>query len=297
MITKIILDNIKFDQEETKEVIIPSKIINTVNSTLEDWIKFPRIIQILKNVKEFFEGQFLRPLEFKYDKERESTLEIWMDWKGDTYKYSEVFYESKRVMESLIKNNSWIFCRYEETPDFVLDKSFLNEKGLRDYTKFSDWLSMSLLYCFSPGEELIREMKGIIIVDEWFNIITHKNFLDKFKSEFPDLNYNKIISEVVINGLGFSEYERLDEDNTNLCSSIIKGVKMRIETAGSGFIRLSRIVPLMIASKKYELTLASSDPLDISLHPSLGKALMEWYLEDNLIRPIIRLQNCTSVGA
>jgi hypothetical protein len=86
-------------------------------------------------------------------------------------------------------------------------------------------------------------------------------------------------------------YERLDEDNKSLISKTRPDIKIGLELAGSGFHRLSRLVPLMVASKKLGLMLVSSSPLDYCLHPILGKALMEWYLKDNPNPPIAKLSN------
>jgi hypothetical protein len=213
-----------------------------------------------------------------------------MKWKEKIYKYSMVFYKSELVMETLLADQSWVFSRLKDNPDFALDSSYLNDIGKVDYKKHKDLFSSSFLYCFEPGEELLREIQNIIIVDDWMKL-GHFEFIRKFETIFNDLSYNKIINEM-ISQFGFSEdYEKLEEDNETLVSSIKPDIKLRLELAGSGFLRLSRLYPLMIASKKEGLMMIATDPYDLNLHPVLGRALMKWFLKDNQKPPIGKLTN------
>jgi AAA15 family ATPase/GTPase len=212
-----------------------------------------------------------------------------MEWNGKTYTYSMVFCDSELVMESLLEGQSWIFSRLKDNPDFALDPSYLNELGKDRYETYKGISSASLLNCFKPGEELLKEIKNIIVVDEWMEM-GHQEFIRKFKSAF-DLSYNKLINEL-INEYGFSEdYEKLDEDNETLISARKSGIKIPIELTGSGFHRLLRLYPLMVASKEKRLMMIATDPYDYCLHPILGRALMKWFLKDNPNPPIGRLTN------
>ena len=290
MITRITLDNI-YSKGGRLEFTVPSKMIVNRLCSFEEWDSFTDKVNVLKKVKEIFENEINLLSDFEYDPTKESTLEIHMKWREEDYTYSMVFCESKLVMESMLENQKWIFSRLKDNPDFALNPTFLNDKGKRQYKKYRDDFPASLLYCFIPGEELLKELRSIIILDEWLEDLGHKGFLRKFKKTFPDLNYNKIINWMIPN-FGFGEdYSRLDEDNKNLISKTRPDIKIGLELAGSGFHRLSRLVPLMVASKKHGLMLVSSSPLDYCLHPILGKALMEWYLKDNPNPPIAKLSN------
>lgn len=290
MITRITLDNI-YSKGGRLEFTVPSKIIVNRLCSFEEWDSFTAEVNVLKKVKGFFKNEINLLSDFEYDPTKESTIEIHMRWREEDYTYSMVFYESKLVMESMLENQKWIFSRLKDNPDFALDPTFLNDKGERQYRKYRDNSPASLLHCFKPGEELLKELRSIIILDEWVEDLGHKGFLRKFKRDFPDLDYNKIMNWVITN-FGFGEdYDRLDEDNENLISKIRPDIKIKLELAGSGFRRLSRLVPLMVASKKQNLMLVSSSPLDYCLHPILGKALMKWYLKDNPNPPIAKLSN------
>ena len=289
MITRITLDNI-FDKRGGKqEYTVPSNLIINQNSTAEEWDEFGEKVEVIKRVKRLFRNSTNIIPDFEYNSSKESTLEIQMEWNGKTYTYSMVFCDLELVMESLLEGRSWIFSRLKDNPDFALDHSYLNELGKDRYETYKGISSASLLNCFKPGEELLKEIRNIIVVDEWMEM-GHREFIRKFESAF-DLSYNKLINEL-INEYGFSEdYEKLDEDNKTLISARKSGIRIPIELTGSGFYRLLRLYPLMIASKEKGLMMIATDPYDYCLHPILGRALMKWFLKDNPNPPIGKLSN------
>ena len=290
MISRITLDNMYDQKGGRKEYIVPSKMLINRNSSVEEWYGFDSKVEVLKMVKDIFRNKINLYPDFEHDTSKESTLEIQIKWENKTYTYSLVFYKSELVMESLLEDQAWIFSRLKDNPDFALNSAYLTEEGRKNYKQFKGIFPASLLYCFKPGKEILKEVRNIIVVDDWMELI-HDDFLKKFESTFSDLSYNILVNEM-IQEFGFSEdYEKLDEDNRHLISSKNREIKLRIEFAGSGFHRLSRLYPLMVASKKEELMMIATDPFDYCLHPVLGKALMKWFLEDNQNPPIGKLVN------
>ena len=95
-------------------------------------------------------------------------------------------------MESLLEGQAWIFSRLKDNPDFALNPTFLNEKGLKCYDKYKETFPASLLYCFKPGEEILKELRNIIVVDDWMKI--EHEFIRKFESTFSGLSYNVIVN-------------------------------------------------------------------------------------------------------
>ena len=273
-----------------KEFSVPSQMMIDRNSTVEEWDGFGEKVKVIKKVKELFQYNINMIPNFEYDSSKESTLEIQMKWEDKTYTYSLVFCNTELVMESLLEGQSWIFSRLKDNPDFALNPSYLNEKGAKSYLKYRDTFPANLLFCFKPGEEMLKELRNIIVVDEWMEL-GHHEFIRRFESTFLNLSYNGIINEM-INRFGFSEdYERLDEDNESLIFAINSNISIPIELTGSGFRRLSKLFPLMVASKRDGLMMIATDPYDYCLHPILGRALMGWYLIDNPNPPIGKLAN------
>ena len=290
MITRITLDNMYDVRGGKKEFSVPSQMMINRNSTAEEWDRFGEKVKVVKKVKELFQYDINMIPDFEYDPSKESTLEIQMKWEDKTYTYSLVFCNTELVMESLLEGQSWIFSRLKDNPDFALNPSYLNEKGAKSYLKYRDTFPANLLFCFKPGEEMLKELRNIIVVDDWMKI-EHDGFIRKFESTFPDFSYNKL-ANVMIHEFGFSEdYERLDEDNKHLISARNPDIKIKLELTGSGFLRLSRLYPLMVASKTRGLMMIATDPYDYCLHPILGRALMKWFLKDNSNPPIGKLSN------
>jgi len=287
MITKIILDNI-YSKNNKLEYIIPNRLMGK-NSTIDEWCGLDSNIEIIRKVKNLFSYNYNIIVDFECNPERESTIEIEMKKKDKVYTYSIVFYESSVVMESFLENHNWIFSRFIDNSDFALDSSYLNDKGKECYRYYKDIHSISLLPYFIPGEELLKDLKSIIIVDDWIKM-EHQDFIRNFESTFPDLSYNDLINKLI--KFGFSDsFDGLERDNITLRSAYKPELKIELEFAGSGFIRLSKLFPLMVASKKKSLMLISTDPYDLNLHPILGKSLMTWFLKDNLNPPIGKLIN------
>jgi hypothetical protein len=273
-----------------KEFSVPSQMMINRNSTAEEWDGFGEKVKVVKKVKELFQYDINMIPDFEYDPSKESTLEIQMKWEDKTYTYSLVFCNTELVMESLLEGQSWIFSRLKDNPDFALNPSYLNEKGVKSYIKYRDTFPANLLFCFKPGEELLKELRNIIVVDEWIEL-GHREFIRRFESTFSDLSYNGIVNEM-INWFGFSEdYEKLDEDNENLIFARNSEIRIPIELTGSGFRRLSRLFPLMVASKRDRLMMIATDPYDYCLHPLVGRALMAWFLKDNPNPPLGKLAN------
>lgn len=290
MITRITLDNMYDIRGGKEEYSIPSQMLINQNSTAEEWDGFWEKVEVIKRVKGLFRNEINVIPDFEHDSTKESTLEIQVKQEEKVYTYSMVFYNSELVMESLLEGQAWIFSRLRDNPDFALDPTFLNDKGKRYYDKYKETFPASLLYCFKPGEEILKELRNIIVVDDWMKI-EHHEFIRKFESTFSGLSYNVIVNSMITR-FGFSEdYEKLDEDNRTLISSRNSSIKIPIELTGSGFYRLSRLYPLMAASKRDKLMMIATAPYDYCLHPILGKALMRWFLKDNQNPPIGKLSN------
>ena len=114
----------------------------------------------------------------------------------------------------------------------------------------------------------------------------------RFPNGITAARITSYINNVMIHEFGFSEdYERLDEDNKHLISARNPDIKIKLELTGSGFLRLSRLYPLMVVSKTRGLMMIATDPYDYCLHPILGRALMKWFLKDNSNPPIGKLSN------
>ena len=290
MITRITLDNMYNVRGGKEEYSVPSQMLLNRNSTIEEWGGFWKKVEVIKKVKELFRNEINIIPDFEHDSSKESTLEIQVEQEEKVYTYSMVFCDSELVMESLLEGQDWIFSRLKDNPDFALNPTFLNEKGLKCYDKYKETFPASLLYCFKPGEEILKELRNIIVVDDWMKI-EHYEFIRKFESTFSGLSYNVIVNSM-ITWFGFSEdYERLDEDNRTLILARNPNNKIEIELTGSGFLWLSRLFPLMVASKRDKLMMIATDPYDYCLHPILGRALMEWFLKDNPNPPIGKLSN------
>lgn len=290
MITKIVLDNI-YVRGEKIEVELPKSILQNTEATYEEWEKFYIKVDAIKAIRTYFDNTVNPDVEpfSNSDPSKESVIEIQMEWEGKIYKYSTTYYNSELVMESLLGDGNWIFSRIKDTPDFALDPNYLEEGRAKDYEKYKGLFRLYNILYFTPGIELMKEIKNMIIVDDWKSL-TRTSYLEKFKREFPGLNYKEIIDEMISN-FGFSEYKGIAENGLYLISDWRSGVLMPVESSGSGFAWLSFIVPLMVAAKKYGILLVSTIPLDNCLHPILGKALMKWYLKDNLNYPVCRLHN------
>ena len=290
MITRITIDNMYDVRGGKEEYSVPSHMLLNRNSTFKEWDGFCEKVEVIKKVKELFRNEINIISDFEHDSSKESTLEIQVEQEEKTYTYSMVFCDSELVMESLLEGQDWIFSRLKDNPDFALNPTFLNEKGLKCYDKYKETFPASLLYCFKPGEEILKELRNIIVVDDWMKI-KHYEFIRKFESTFSGLSYNVIVNSM-ITWFGFSEdYERLDEDNRTLILARNPNNKIEIELTGSGFLWLSRLFPLMVASKRDKLMMIATDPYDYCLHPILGRALMEWFLKDNPNPPIGKLSN------
>ena len=271
MVTRITLDNID-TKGGREEYVVPEKLLINQNSTAEEWDEFGRRVWVIKKVKELFQNHFNLFPSFEQNNSRESTLEIQVKEEDKIYTYSMVFYESQLVMESLLEGKSWIFSRLSDNPDFALDPSYLNEKGKEMYQKFKHIFPISLLHCFKPGEKMLKEIRNIIVVDDWMKL-KHQEFIRKFESTFPELSYNNLMNEMIKTYFP-NDYEGLEKDNQTLIFAQKPKLKIELEMAGSGFIRLSRLYPLMVASKTRKLMMIATEPYDLPLNPILGKALM-----------------------
>jgi len=292
MITKIILNNL-YGRKEIN-VSVSQKLFD-YKATFSELEELRDIIEIIKSIQNVFKNEInikIPSQYYSFSGSKESSIEIQMIWNEKTYTYLLVFVDSTICMETLLEGKSWIFSKLIDNPDFAFNPSYLNEKGKKFYEIYKKVPSISLLFCFNPGEELLNEIKNIIIIDDWWNIPCHQEFVKRFETTFPDLSYNKLINEM-INKFGFSsEYKKLNEDNKSLLLSSIKSdITINILDSGSGFVWLSRIYPLMVASKKENLLMISSIPYDFHLHPILGKKLMTWFLEDNNNLIIGKLSN------
>lgn len=293
MITKIIVNNL-YKRIKEFNVSVSQKLFD-YKATLSELKELRDSIEIIKFIQNVFKNEIDIKIPSQYysfsEESKESSIEIQMIWNEKTYTYLLVFGDSTIYMETLLEGKSWIFSKLIDNPDFAFNPSYLNEMGKKFYKISKKIPSMSLLFCFNPGEELLNEIKSIIIIDDWWNIPYHQEFVKRFETTFPDLSYNKLINEM-IDKFGFSsEYEKLSEDNNSLLSSIKSDITINILDSGSGFIWLSRIYPLMVASKKENLPTISSIPYDFCLHPILGKKLMTWFLEDNNNLIIGKLSN------
>ena len=287
MITKITLDNMY--SSGRKEYITPGKLILNKHSTIKEWEELNPLIDAIRKVKELFRYETNIIINFENDSSRESTLEIQTEDEGKIYTYSLVFYDSRIVMESLLEGQNWIFSRLIDNPDFALNPAYLNDKGKKCYKNYRETFPASLLFCFKPGEKLLKELKDIIVVDDWMRM-KHQEFVDKFESTFPDLFYNELMNKMITTF--FSEdYSGLEKDNRTLRFAKKPDIKIDIMLAGSGFLRFSRLFPLMVASKKRGLMMIAVEPYDLCLHPILGKALMTWFLDGNSNPPIGKLVN------
>ena len=213
MITKIILDNI-YTKGGREEYVVPEKLLINRNSTAEEWDEFGRRVWVINKVKELFQNHINLFPDFEYDNSRESTLEIQAKEKDKIYTYSLVFCESQLVMESLLEGKSWIFSRLSDNPDFALDPSYLNEKGKEIYQKYKHIFPISLLHCFKPGEKMLREIRNIIVVDDWMKL-KHLEFIRQFESAFPDLSYNNLMNEMIKTYFS-KDYDELEKDNQTL---------------------------------------------------------------------------------
>lgn len=288
MITRITLDNID-TKGGREEYVAPEKLLINQNSTAEEWDEFGRKVWVIKKVKELFQNHINLFSNFEQDNSRESTLEIQVKEEDKIYTYSLVFYESQLVMESLLEGKSWIFSRFSDNPDFALNPSYLNEKGKEIYQKYKQIFPICLLYCFKPGVKILREIRNIIVVDDWMKF-RHLEFIKQFESTFPGLSYNNLMNEMIKTYFP-EDYDGLEKDNQTLRLAHKPKLKIELELAGSGFIRLSRLFPLMVASKTEKLMMIATEPYDLSLHPILGRALMKWFLKDNSNPPIGKLSN------
>ena len=269
--------------------ITPGKLIMNKHSTMDEWEKLDPWVNAIRKVKELFRYETNLIINFEHDPLRESTLEIQTEDEGKIYTYSLVFYDSMIVMESLLEGQNWIFSRLIDNPDFALNPTYLNDKGKKCYKSYREVFPASLLFCFKPGEKLLKELKNIIVVDDWMKM-EHQELVDKFESTFPDLSYNGLINKMIT--IFFSEdYSELEKDNRTLRFAKKPDIRIDIMLAGSGFLRLSRLFPLMVASKKMGLMMIATEPYDLCLHPILGKALMTWFLDGNLNPPIGKLVN------
>ena len=287
MITKITLDNMY--SSGRKEYITPGKLILNKHSTIKEWEELNPLIDAIRKVKELFRYETNIIINFENDSSRESTLEIQTEDEEKIYTYSLVFYDSRIVMESLLEGQNWIFSRLIDNPDFALNPAYLNDKGKKCYKNYRETFPASLLFCFKPGEKLLKELKDIIVVDDWMKM-KHQEFVDKFESTFPDLLYNELMNKMITTF--FSEdYSGLEKDNRTLRFAKKPDIKIDIMLAGSGFLRFSRLFPLMVASKKRGLMMIAVEPYDLCLHPILGKALMTWFLDGNSNPPIGKLVN------
>ena len=287
MITKITLDNMY--SSGRKEYITPGKLILNKHSTIKEWEELNPLIDAIRKVKELFRYETNIIINFENDSSRESTLEIQTEDEEKIYTYSLVFYDSRIVMESLLEGQNWIFSRLIDNPDFALNPAYLNDKGKKCYKNYRETFPASLLFCFKPGEKLLKELKDIIVVDDWMRM-KHQEFVDKFESTFPDLFYNELMNKMITTF--FSEdYSGLEKDNRTLRFAKKPDIKIDIMLAGSGFLRFSRLFPLMVASKKRGLMMIAVEPYDLCLHPILGKALMTWFLDGNSNPPIGKLVN------
>lgn len=289
MITKITLDNI-CTKGERREIDFsnPRVIIENLKENYDEWCRIPEIIEVVRLMKRIFSISFNINTDFlkRADQSKESMVELEMVLEGNIYKYSTVYYERELVMENLLRNGALIFSRLKDDPDFALDSSYLRDD---EYYTLKEIFNLYTIKCFNPGMELINEVTNTIIVDDWTGI-GRVDFLNKFKRQFPELYYKEIIDRM-IQDFGFGdEYKEIDKTGLCLIHNRFK-TEMSVLTAGSGFNWLCIIVPLMVASKKYELPLMSSVPLDCSLHPILGEKLMRWFLKNNPNYPICRLQN------
>ena len=288
MITRITLDNMYDVRGGKEELNIPSQMLINRNSTAEEWDGFWKKVEVIKKVKGLFRNEINVIPDFEHDSTKESTLEIQTEDEGKIYTYSLVFCDSMLVMESLLEGQNWIFSRLIDNPDFALNPAYLNDKGKKYYKNYRKMFPTILLFCFKPGEKLLKELKDIIVVDDWMKM-KHWEFVDEFESTFPDLSYNGLMNKMITTF--FSEdYSRLEKDNRTLRFAKKPDIKIDIMLAGSGFIRLSRLFSLMVASKKKRLMIAT-DPYDYCLHPILGRALMRWFLKDNPNPPIGKLSN------
>jgi hypothetical protein len=288
MITRITLDNM-YSKGGKKEYITPGKLILNKHSTMEEWEELNPLVDIIRKVKELFRYETNIITNFENDPSRESTLEIQTEDEGKIYTYSLVFCNSMIVMESLLEGQNWIFSRLIDNPDFALNPAYLNDKGKKCYKNYRETFPASLLFCFKPGEKLLKELKDIIVVDDWMKM-RHQEFVDKFESTFPDFSYNELINKMITTF--FSEdYSGLGKDNQTLGFAKKPEIKIDIMLAGSGFLRLSRLFPLMVVSKKKGLMMIATEPYDLSLHPILGKELMTWFLDGNSNPPIGKLVN------
>ena len=288
MITRITLDNM-YSKCRNENYITPGKLILNKHSTMEEWEELNPLVDIIRKVKELFRYETNIITNFENDPSRESTLEIQTEDEGKIYTYSLVFCDSMIVMESLLEGQNWIFSRLIDNPNFALNPTYLNDKGKKCYKNYRETFPASLLFCFKPGEKLLKELKDIIVVDDWMKM-GHWEFVNKFESTFPDFSYNELMNKMITTF--FSEdYSGLEKDNRTLRFANKLDIKIDIMLAGSGFLRLSRLFPLMVASKKKGLMMIAAEPYDLCLHPILGKALMTWFLDGNLNPPIGKLVN------
>jgi hypothetical protein len=278
-----------YSKRRSENYIAPGKLIVNRNSTIDEWEKLDPWVDAIRKLKELFRYETNIIIDFEHDPSIESTLEIQTEDEGKIYTYSLVFCDSMIVMESLLEDQNWIFSRLIDNPDFALNPAYLNDKGKKCYKYYRETFPASLLFCFKPGEKLLKELKDIIVVDDWMKM-GHREFVDKFESAFPDLSYNELMNKMITTF--FSEdYSGLEKDNRTLRFAKKPDIKIDILLAGSGFLRLSRLFPLMTASKKMELMMIAVEPYDLCLHPILGKALMTWFLEGNKNPPIGKLIN------
>ena len=259
------------------------------HSTMEEWEELNPWVDAIRKVKELFRYETNIITNFENDPSRESTLEIQTEDEGKIYTYSLVFYNSMIVMESLLEGQNWIFSRLIDNPDFALNPDYLNDKGKKCYKNYRETFPASLLFCFKPGEKLLKELKNIIMVDDWMKM-KHWEFVDEFESTFPDLSYNELMNKMITTFFP-EDYSGLEKDNRTLRFGNEPDLKIDIMLAGSGFLRLSRLFPLMVASKKKGLMMIATEPYDLCLHPILGKALMTWFLDGNSNPPIGKLVN------
>jgi len=269
--------------------ITPGKLIMNKHSTMEEWEELNPWVDAIRKVKELFRYETNIITNFENDPSRESTLEIQTEDEGKIYTYSLVFYNSMIVMESLLEGQNWIFSRLIDNPDFALNPDYLNDKGKKCYKNYRETFPASLLFCFKPGEKLLKELKNIIMVDDWMKM-KHWEFVDEFESTFPDLSYNELMNKMITTFFP-EDYSGLEKDNRTLRFGNEPDLKIDIMLAGSGFLRLSRLFPLMVASKKKGLMMIATEPYDLCLHPILGKALMTWFLDGNSNPPIGKLVN------